>query len=341
MESRFRRRAFPDATASDWNDWRWQLCRRIRTAEVLQRILTLSVRENKALHAPEKWRMPLAITPYALCLLDAESPDGPLRRTLLPDAREERMRPGEFQDPLGEEPHQIAPGLIQSYPHKALLLLTSDCAAFCRFCTRSRRAGKTRFLTGTELQKGLSVLRSTPAIRDVLLSGGDPLLLPDARLERLLKALRGIPHLRLIRIGTRTPAMLPQRITPALVRMLKKYQPLWMSLHFAHPAELTPRSAAACRRLREAGLPLMNQTVLLRGVNDNLQTLTELNEGLLTMGVKPWYLHQGDAAAGTSHLRSSIRRGRKILREMQGTVSGYAIPQFMLDPPGGGGKHPL
>ena len=278
--------------------------------------------------------MPLGATPYFLSLLAAEAPDGPLRRTMIPDAREARLAPGERRDPLGEAAHQVAPGLIRSYPHKALLLVTADCACFCRYCTRARTAGQ----AAPNWAPALAWLRRTPAIRDVLISGGDPLTLGDAPLERLLKALRAIPHVELIRIGTKIPAALPQRITPALVRMLKKYRPLWLSVHFTHPAELTPRAAAACRRLLEAGLPLMNQTVWLRGINDELATLRQLNEGLLRIGVKPYYLHCGDLAAGTAHLRATLAKGRATLRALQGLTTGYALPHFMLDQPGGGGK---
>jgi lysine 2,3-aminomutase len=337
-EREFRRRVFPEVSAADWNDWRWQLRHRARTAaEVTRALPVLSPRERQALAAPESWRMPLGMTPYVLALLAGEAPEGPLRRTMLPDVREARMCRGELRDPLGEVAHQVAPGLIRSYPHKALLLATSDCACFCRYCTRARTAGK----PACDFTRALAWLRNTPEIHDVLVSGGDPLTLGAAPLERLLKALRAIPHVELIRIGTKIPAALPQRVTPALARMLKKYRPLWLSVHFTHPAELTPRAVAACRRLLDAGLPLMNQTVLLNGINDDLDTMRSLNEGLLQIGVKPYYLHQGDLAAGTAHLRSTVAKGRAILRRMCGLTTGYAIPHFMFDQPGGGGKIPL
>lgn len=347
-EAAFRKRWFPAAAAADWVDWRWQLRHRARTAAEFARVLALSPRERRALAAPASWRMPLAATPYALSLLAAEAPDGPLRRTLIPDAREARVGKGELRDPLGEAAHAVAPGLIRSYPHKALLLATADCACFCRYCTRARTAGKstcdnarTDPYSDPDYAQALAWLRRTPEIRDVLVSGGDPLTLGDARLERLLKALRAIPHIELIRIGTKIPAVLPQRVTPALARMLKQHRPLWMSLHFTHPSELTPRAAAACARLLDAGIPLMNQTVLLRGINDDLDTMRRLNEGLLKIGVKPYYLHQGDLAAGTAHLRSTVAKGREILRGLCGLTTGYAIPLFMFDRPGGGGKVPL
>jgi len=338
QERSFRKKHFPTASSADWNHWHWQLRHRVRTGKRVAEILSCSPREQQALAAPGAWRMPLALTPYALCLLAAEKPDGPLRRTLLPDVREGICGRGEQTDPLGEEAHRVAPALVRSYPHKVLLLATADCACFCRYCTRARTAGTqpSHSLTGA-----LAYIQNTPEINDVLISGGDPLTLADAALERLLEALRAIPHIHLIRIGTKTPAMLPQRITPALTQILKKYKPVWMSLHFSHPNELTPRAEAACGRLLDAGIPLMNQTVLLQGINDNLDTMTALNEGLLQIGVKPYYLHQGDLAAGTAHLRSTVEKGLHLLRDMQGTVSGYAIPHFMFDPPGGGGKIPL
>ena len=337
-ERAFRRKCFPLATAADWNDWRWQLRHRVRTVEKLEQVLPrLSMRERQGLAQPAAWRMPLALTPYLLSLLAAEEPGGSLRRTVIPDLRESRVGKDELRDPLGEEAHQVAPGLVRSYPHKALLLATADCASFCRYCTRSRTAGQ----SGCDMAAALGWLRKASDIRDVLISGGDPLTLGDVQLERLLRGLRAIPHIELIRVGTKIPAVLPQRITSSLVNILKKVRPLWVSLHFTHPSELTARASAACGRLLDAGIPLMNQTVLLRGINDDFDTMKRLNEGLLKMGVKPYYLHQGDMAAGTAHLRSTVAKGRAILRQLCGRVSGYAIPHFMLDQSGGGGKIPL
>ena len=339
QETAVRRRVFPAAPAAEWADWHWQLRQRARTAAAVARALPdLSARERRGLADSKRWRLPLGIPPYLLALLAAEAPDSPLRRTLIPDAREARMGRGELRDPLGEAAHEVAPGLIRSYPHKALLLATGDCACFCRYCTRARTAGRAR---PGGFGPALAWLRKTPAIRDVLVSGGDPLSLGDDRLAVLLRDLRAIPHVELIRLGTKIPAALPMRITPALVRILRKFRPLWLSVHFTHPAELTPRAADACARLLDAGLPLMNQTVLLRGINDDLDTLRRLNEGLLRLGVKPYYLHQGDLAAGTAHLRSTVARGREILRNLCGLTTGYAIPHFMFDRPGGGGKVPL
>lgn len=337
QELRFRRRFYPEASGADWRDWRWQLRRRARNAAEISRILKLSERERRALLAPEVWRLPVAINPYVLFLLSQEPADGPLRRIFLPDLREGRRRRTELIDPLGEKAHTVAPALVRSYPHKGLLLVTGDCPSFCRYCTRARQAG----FPPADLSAALDWLAEHPQIRDVLLSGGDPLTLEDSALEQILRKLRRIRHIELIRIGTRAPATLPQRITPALAKMLKKFRPLWLSVHFSHPAELTPWAAEACDRLVSAGIPLMNQTVLLRGINDDYDTLSRLNQHLLTLGVKPYYLHHGDAAAGTAHLRSTIARGRAILRAMCGNLTGYAIPLFMHDRPGGGGKIPI
>lgn len=335
-ENHFRRRCFPGATARDWADWCWQLRHAVRTPDALAALLlpALSQREARALQLSATWRMPLLITPYSLMLLSAEEPDGPLRRTLLPDVREGRTAPGEHRDPLGEEAHQVAPNLIRSYPHKALLLAASTCACACRYCTRSRTAGCRQ----PSLRKAIAYLRRTPDIHDVLLSGGDPLTLDTRTLDALLSELRDIPHIKLLRIGSKIPAVLPQRITPDLLACLKRHKPLWMSTHFVHPHELTPAAANACRRLASAGIPLMNQTVLLKNINDTTTVMRELNETLLLMDVKPYYLHQGDMAAGTAHLRSTIATGRRILKELCGNTTGYAIPHFMLDQPGGGGK---
>jgi lysine 2,3-aminomutase len=337
-ERAFRRRVFPHASTADWRDWRWQMANRLQTKEAVAHSLALSGRERAALASPHRWRMPLAITPYYAALLELEPPDGPLRRTVLPDEREGTHGAGEQMDPLGEEAHQATAHVVRSYPHKALLLVTTECACFCRYCTRARRA---RRGTPTDLAPALAFLRAESGIQDVLISGGDPLVLGNEVLGDLLQQLRDIPHVDFLRLGSKVPAVLPQRITHELPRLFKRFRPLWISTHFTHPMELTPPVAKACARLSEAGIPLMNQTVLLRGINDTAETLRELNEGLLRIGVKPYYLHQGDMAAGTAHLRSSIRRGRCILKALCGNTTGYAIPHFMLDQPGGGGKIPL
>lgn len=339
-EARFRRRAFPGVSAAGWADWRWQWEHRVSDpAEVARLLSPLSPGERRGLASPAAWRMPLRLTPYALALLAAAAPGSPLRRTLLPDTREARRDTRDILDPLGENAHLVAPQLVCAYPHKALLLVSTSCAATCRYCTRARTAPLfDRPPPG--LEPAFRWLETHPGIHDVLLSGGDPLALSDDALDAIFRRLRAIPHVDFLRIGTKMPAMLPQRVTPSLVRILRRHR-LWLSLHFSHPAELTQRAEDACLRLSRAGVPLMNQCVLLRGVNDRPGTLAALFDRLLRVGVRPYYLHYADRAAGTAHFRASKARGRALLRAMDGALTGYAVPRFMEDPPPGGGKHPL
>ena len=339
FERAFRRRHFPAATAADWADARWQLAHRIlapeRLAEVLPDLLTA---QRRALARTAAWRLPLRLTPYAAALIASLPPEHPYRRTLLPDIREAKVAPGDTRDPLGELPHLAAPGLVHAYPRKALLLATADCASFCRYCTRARTACEP---PAADFGPAFAYLRAHPEIDDVLVSGGDPLTLPDEALQRLLDGLSAIPSVTFLRIGTKVPAMLPQRVTPALVRLLRRYRPLWLSLHFSHPAELTARAATALRRLSGAGLPLMNQCVLLRGINDDAEVLRELFSRLIRLDVKPYYLHHADQAAGTAHFRTPMVRGRALLRQIAPSLTGYALPRYMVDPYPGGLKHPI
>ncbi|MBR6020986.1 MAG: KamA family radical SAM protein [Kiritimatiellae bacterium] len=325
----------------EWGDWRWQLANRVWTAEGVRRAVgDLSEREQKGLRAREKWRMPLCLTPYGLSLVAREPPDGAVRRMLLPDAREGRKRKDEWADSLGEEAHAVAPGLVRAYPHKALLLATADCACACRYCTRARTSGAFGRAPGG-WEAAVEWLRGCPDIHDVLVSGGDPLTMDDGRLDALLGALKGVPHVDFVRIGTKTPASLPQRATRGLVRVLRKWRPVWLSTHFSHPAELTERAEEACRRLADAGIPLMNQCPLLRGVNDGNGVLEALCERLLRVGVKPYYLHSADRVSGTGHFRVAKARGLEIVSAMHGRTTGYAVPLFMEDAPGGGRKRPV
>lgn len=361
-EGRFRRRFFPGAGAREWNDAGWQLRNRLRgAAEVLRVLPDLEEEARRALERPETWRMPLALTPYMAGLLAAAGAGHPYRRTLIPDVREARRRPGEHSDPLGELPHQVAPGLVRAYPHKALLLATGECAAYCRYCTRSRLGGGERAMQGAmgvragrrstpdnprpacslDLAAAVAYLRAHPEIDDVLISGGDPLVLDDARLAEIIDAVRSVPSVTFVRIGTKVPATLPQRITRSLARMLKERRPLWISTHFSHPLELTARACEGLWRLTDAGIPLMNQCVLLRGVNDDAETLRALFEGLIRNNVRPYYLHDADEAAGTGHFRTPRARGRALLREVARQTTGYAVPRYMADPWPGGMKHPL
>ncbi len=337
----FRRRFFPEVSAAQWNDWRWQLRHRVRTQAELERLLILGEDERLAL-GQRGALLPFAITPYYLSLLDRDHPDQPLRRTVIP-ARAERLRTaGEADDPLGEDGHSPVPGVIHRYPDRVLFLVHDFCATFCRYCTRSRVVGQGELRPDRQrLEAAIAYIARTPSIRDVLLSGGDPLTLADETLDWLLGALRRIPHVQILRIGTKVPAVLPQRITPALVRRLRRHHPLFLSLHFTHPDECTPETARACRRLADAGIPLGSQTVLLRGVNDTVPVMRDLMHRLLMMRVRPYYLYQCDPISGSAHFRTPVSRGLEIIRGLRGWTSGYAVPTYVIDAPGGGGKIPL
>jgi lysine 2,3-aminomutase len=334
----FRRRYFPDATAAHWRDWRWQLQNRITTLPELERIFQLSADERAALQG-QQGQLPLAITPYYAALMDQADAQDPLRRTHIPVTAEGTFSIGEYADPLGEEQSMPVPGLVHRYPDRALFLITNVCASYCRYCTRSRLvAAPEHSISTTHWQGALAYIRQHPEIRDVLLSGGDPLLLSDDRLDGLLTALRAIPHVEFIRIGTKIPIVLPQRVTPALVRILKKFHPLWLSLHIIHPAEFTPESARALKRLADAGLPLGGQMVLLRGINDTLPTMRQLVHLQLRHRVKPYYLLQLDPISGSAHFRTPIDTGLALIDGLRGHTTGYAVPAYIIDSPGGGGK---
>ena len=340
----FRQQFFGDATASEWNDWRWQLRHRITGVESLARLIQLTDDERCAM-ALHGGLLPVGITPYYASLLeDDPTAPQPIRRTVVMVSDEHITSPGEALDPLGEDDSSPVPGLVHRYPDRVLFLVTGTCAVYCRYCTRARVVGKPggeyRFST-SQWQRAIDYVAATPAIRDVLISGGDPLVLSDDRLEWLLRSLRAIPHVEFLRIGTKVPAVLPQRITASLTTMLRRYHPLWMSIHFMHPAELTPEVGEACERLADAGLPLGSQTVLLGGVNDDADTLKSLFHGLLRHRVRPYYLYQCDPIVGSAHLRVPVEKGLEIMSRLRGYTTGYAVPQYVVDAPGGGGKIPL
>jgi lysine 2,3-aminomutase len=338
----FRRRFFPRATDADWNDWRWQLRNRIQTAGALGRILNLSEKEHRAL-ACSNGSLPAAITPYYASLLDRDNATHSLRRTVIPVIEEHIHSQGESHDPLGEDEDTPVPGLVHRYPDRVLFLVTDYCSTYCRYCTRSRMVGKNcrqRF-SARRLEKAIAYIAARPEIRDVLVSGGDPLTLPDDKIEWLLSRLRRIPHVELLRIGTKAPVVLPQRITPELVGMLRRYHPLWVSIHFTHPEELTPETARACERLADAGIPLGSQTVLLAGINDDVDTMKRLVQGLLRIRVRPYYLYQCDPIVGSAHFRTPVSKGLEIIKGLRGHTTGYAVPNYVIDAPGGGGKIPL
>ncbi len=338
---RFRRLFYSDIDDKTWNDWQWQVRNRIRGFERLDAMIRLSDAERTALLHPEG-KLPVAVTPYYMSLVAPDDETQPLRRTVIPSAGELVQLPGESDDPLGEEHQSPVPGLVHRYPDRVLLLLSDFCSTYCRYCTRSRVVGHGRISPSrTRLEAALDYIRATPGVRDVLLSGGDPLTLSDDRLEWILYRLRQIRHVEIIRIGTKVPAVLPQRITRKLVSMLRRYHPLWMSLHFTHPDECTPETHRACGMLADAGIPLGSQTVLLRGINDSVPVMADLMHGLMRMRVRPYYIYQCDPISGSGHFRTPIARGLEIIRGLRGFTSGYAVPTFVVDAPGGGGKIPL
>ena len=338
----FRKNFYPQISDREWNDWHWQLRNRITGFRELERFLCLSEAERRAAD-PSHAMFPLAVTPYFLSLIDRDNPDQSLRRTVIPDCLEHRHAAEEAEDPLGEEKDSPLPGLVHRYPDRVLFLVTDFCSTYCRYCTRSRIVGKKQSprLQLDRWQAALKYIAGTPAVRDVLLSGGDPLTMSNDRLEWLLSRLRQIPHVEIVRIGTKVPVVLPQRILPSLVRMLKRYHPLWLSIHFAHPDELTPETRAACRRLADGGIPLGSQTVLLSGINDTVDTMKRLYQGLLKIRVKPYYLYQCDPIIGSGHFRTPVSKGIGIIQGLRGHTSGYAVPSYVIDGPGGGGKIPL
>ncbi|MFC2076445.1 KamA family radical SAM protein [candidate division KSB1 bacterium] len=336
------KRFYPQAGLSEWNDWHWQIRNRIRNVAQLERLLRLSEDEQAAIVRRSN-RLPLRITPYYASLLNPDDPQEPLRRTMVPVFAEHIRSVGEADDPLHEDHSSPVPGLIHRYPDRVLFLATDLCSTYCRYCTRSRIVGNgNRWRMDLQnWEKAIAYIESNRTIRDVLISGGDPLILSDERIEFLLSRLRRISHVEILRIGTKTPVVLPQRITTNLVRMLKRHHPLFMSIHFTHPDELTTETAQACERLADAGIPLGSQTVLLAGINDDPLIMKRLCTGLLRIRIKPYYLYQCDPVPGTAQFRTPVRRGVEIIEKLRGHTSGYAVPIFVVDTPGGGGKVPL
>ena len=337
----FKARFYPEISDEDWGNWRWQLRHRIRDLEGAERIFQLTDSEREAIRK-RSGLLPLGITPYYAALLDREDSAQGLRRTKIPSLAEFEVTGDECADPLGEDAHSPVPGLVHTYPDKVLFLVTDFCATYCRYCTRARMVGGGEFLPEKAMwERALDYIRPNTEIRDVLLSGGDPLILSDDRLEWLLSRLTAIPHVEFLRIGTKVPAVLPQRITADLLDMLKKYHPLFFSIHFTHPDELTLDVQEACNRIADAGIPMGGQTVLLKGVNDDAAVMKALNLGLLRVRCKPYYLHQCDPIQGSAHFRTSIAVGQVLIRALHGHTTGYAVPTYMVDTPGGGGKVPV
>jgi lysine 2,3-aminomutase len=329
-----------DVPFAKWDDWRWQLSHRLSRVKDLAQVIRLTPEEVAGLSAPEPF--PVDVTPYFASLMDAEDPNCPIRKQVVPTGHEMVTSEAEMSDPLAEEAHSPVHGLVHRYPDRVLMLVTTLCASYCRFCTRSRVAGNPGAqLTSVDYERQLAYISATPQVRDVLLSGGDPLTLPPAVLEMLLKRLRAIPHVEIIRIGTRVPVFLPQRITEGLVSMLRRYHPLWMNIHFNHPLEITPRVESALALLADAGIPLGSQTVLLAGINDCPQTMMALVHKLAMNRVRPYYLYQCDMVRGAGHFRTPVAKGIEIMEAMRGHTSGLAIPSYVIDAPNGGGKVPV
>ncbi len=332
---------WPDVAKSDWNNWVWQLQNRITTATQLKQYMTLTEEENTGCQYADH-KLAVAITPHFFNLIDRENADCPIRRQVIPRGEEMITAPEEMLDPVGEEKTMPVEGLVHRYPDRVLFLVTDRCAAYCRYCTRSRLVSNAQdYNFHPEMENGLKYIEEHKEVRDVLLSGGDPLLLSDKKLDYLLTRLRAIEHIEFIRIGTRIPIFLPQRITPELCEILKNHGPIWMSIHANHPKECTGEVKEACDQLSFAGVPLGNQSVLLKKINDNVEVMKSLVHRLLMMRVRPYYIYQCDLITGSSHLRSDVKTGIKILEGLRGHTTGYAVPQFVIDAPGGGGKVPI
>lgn len=336
-----RKRFFPDVPDERWNDWHWQVQNRIETLEDLKRYVALTEEEEEGVRRSLQ-SIRMAITPYYLSLINLEDPHCPIRKQSIPTEAELVTSPEDLLDPLSEDEDSPVPGLTHRYPDRVLFLITDMCSMYCRFCTRRRFAGQKDASTPDErIDKCIEYIAKTPQVRDVLLSGGDALLVSDARLESILERLRAIPHVEIIRLGSRTPVVCPQRITPELCEILKKYHPVWLNTHFNHPREITPDSKAACERLANAGVPLGNQTVLLRGINDCSVVMKKLMHGLVRMRVRPYYIYVCDLSQGIRHFRTPVSKGIEIIENLRGHTSGYAVPTFVVDAPGGGGKTPV
>lgn len=323
-----------------WNDWRWQLSHRLNSVEELAQIIHLTPEEIEGLRAEGKFRVD--ITPYFAALIDPDDPDCPIRMQVIPRARELEAFDSMMADSLSEDAHSPVPGLVHRYPDRVLMLVTTQCASYCRYCTRSRIVGDPHAMFNKrhhDLQ--IEYLKRSPQVRDVLLSGGDPLTLPPKVLEDLLRRIREIPHIEIIRIGTRVPVFMPQRVTDELVDTLRQFHPLWMNLHINHPREITPELARACAKLADAGIPLGNQSVLLAGINDHPDTIKKLCHDLVRIRVRPYYLYQCDLVQGSGHFRTTVAAGLEIMENLRGHTSGYAVPTYVVDAPGGGGKLPV
>jgi len=332
---------YKEVNPLDWEDWHWQINKRIRTKEELAQIIKLTPEEEEGIKKASG-RLSLAITPYWATLIDPEDANCPLRRQAVPVIFESIIGPHEMVDPCAEDRDSPVPHLVHRYPDRVLLLATEHCAMYCRHCTRRRLVGEhQQTISPSKFNAAVEYIKSNRKIRDVLISGGDPFILEDEEIENLIQKIRSISHVEFLRIGTRVPVTLPQRITEKLTNMLKKYAPLWVSIHFNHPKEITKRSRIACDMLADAGIPLGSQTVLLKGINDRPYIMRRLMHELLQIRVRPYYIYQCDPVRGTQHFRTPVAVGINIIEKLRGHTSGYAVPTYVIDGPGGGGKIPI
>ena len=332
---------YKDVNPLDWEDWHWQLKNRVRNKETLSQIIKLSPQEEEGIKKASG-RLSMAITPYWAMLMDDEDANCPLRRQAVPVVAESVVGPHEMVDPCAEDRDSSAAHLVHRYPDRVLLLATEHCAMYCRHCTRRRLVGEHQKNTApSRFDAAIDYIKSNKKIRDVLISGGDPFILEDEELESLIQKVRSISHVEFLRIGTRAPVTLPQRITEKMVNMLKKYSPIWVSIHFNHPKEITKRCKIACDMLADAGIPLGSQTVLLKGINDRPYVMRKLVHELLQIRVRPYYIYQCDPVRGTQHFRTPVAAGINIMEKLRGHTSGYAVPTYVIDAPGGGGKIPV
>lgn len=330
-----------NVSEEDWNDWKWQLRNRIISTEKLTEVIDLNPMEKQAIDLCLKnYRM--AVTPYYATLMDPINADCPIRMQGIPSVKELSYQACEMSDSLGEEHYSPVENIVHRYPDRVLFLITHKCSMYCRHCTRKRLVGEEDFsINEKTFENALNYIRNHTEVRDVLISGGDPFVMTDAYLENIISKVRAIPHVEIIRIGTRTPVVLPMRITDNLLNMLKKYHPIWINTHFNHPSEVTEASKRACEKIADAGIPLGNQSVLLKGVNDDPEILKDLYHKLVKMRCRPYYLYQCDLVKGLGHFRTPVETGINIIRNLRGYTSGYAVPQFVIDAPGGGGKIPI
>jgi len=335
-----RAKVYQDVPDEKWNDWRWQLSHRLNTVEDFEKVFPLTKSEKQALQSEHLFRVD--ITPYFVSLIDPDDPNDPVRKQVVPTAAEIVPFTGMMEDSLAEDMHSPVPGLVHRYPDRVLMLVTTQCASYCRYCPRGRNVGDpSATFSREEFEQQIAYLKSTPQVRDVLLSGGDPLVLAPKLLEELLTRLREIPHIEIIRIGSRVPVFMPMRVTEELTSMLRQFHPLWMNIHVNHPNEISAELAEACDKLNNAGIPLGNQSVLLRGVNDCVNIQRKLVQSLVRIRVRPYYLYQCDLVEGAGHFRTPVAKGIEIIEGLRGHTSGFAVPTYVVDAPGGGGKIPV